>query len=455
MKRWLACALATALLAAVAATAASAPRVHQGAQKATPAQLFKRMNATLDEAIREKLTGRPLREAVGKVERLKHELIDDHLNDTVFGGCPFRVAYVDIGEVDRFIELAAADDLMARTGGLTSHDRRRHESRYEAALDLAANRAAKLEGKLRDTCKADAGALEAARRLEAVARHAQEDLPHGGKLEKVADQARARKRQILAGQTLYDCAADRFFFLLEDIDLELGRAYFLDGGYEQSASKRLAQLRERALRAARRSKEALEEHFRTIPCGGVVPPPGSFAVDDQLTWLHPNGFGNPPSYECNKLSTEPPQSDATVVDVVTGPDGTEVTLNTVTDDLGEVVISQAITQTGTYKHVTTVTATDGTTASDTESQTGGLGDERPERCLSAAGLRPPAYAGEAAPTSALSRSTVCSRCSRSRCTGEQIRRSTPAAASLSIRPATSSSLPTSAVASTSSSGIAL
>jgi hypothetical protein len=176
-------------------------------------------------------------------------------------------------------------------------------------------------------------------------------------LREGAERVEKLKRELVAGERVYGCEVVRTFTLIQSIDRALASA-------EVNEDRKL---RASLLRRAAVQSGELIERWRELPC--EPPPPEQFTVTNRLSWWHVNGFGNPPSRECNTVLTDPQQGGATVTDVITTPSGGEVTKTVEADQGGEARISMNITETGTYTHQTTVLSAAGVQATDTDSQT--------------------------------------------------------------------------------------
>ncbi len=367
-------AVAAVLAIAIAISAAPAG-LDAGVEATTAEAKLKQMKRLVRNAIADEQTGSPLRDTIAKAHRLKLDLVYDHLDATVLGGCSFAVLFKSMDAIDRHLDEALTADQIKALGGLRSRDVTALGEGRQASLELARRSARDLHRKLSECSSGTARADDVESLIDRAI--------HGANvsLRKVAAIVARDKKDMLARQNLFGCKAFGFFAQLEAFDIDLDRAaafdsYFLAGGPDE-----LGERRTKSLKDAEETRQALGKLFDDFPCTDAPPPPppGGFVVQDRLSWFHVNGFGTPPSRECNFISTNPPQAGATVVDLINMPnadtpdpnDMTEIRKSSVTDQAGAATISIPIEvpEGTTFTHDTTVTNAAGISATDTETQT--------------------------------------------------------------------------------------
>jgi hypothetical protein len=204
--------------------------------------------------------GKPLNDLIREAERTKYRFVRVAFREQRLFGCPGHLVFEQLESVDVSLAEAARERRpRARTGIL------------EATLFFAKE--------LRDTLAGCDGA--GAERAEGWAdlivkrvRHLVDADERGDvdamAIDEAADEVRQDKRSLLEGQRVYDCAAFRFYLLIERIDVQLALARRASGNV--SADHERAYRRDRVATAFDLVRE-LQRKWREVPCGEASPPP--------------------------------------------------------------------------------------------------------------------------------------------------------------------------------------
>jgi hypothetical protein len=273
---------------------------------------------------------------------------------SAFGECQEKLI-LDLLVVD--IRLEEALEAGAFRRGNMEGIKKAHDSATDVRnhlKDCAGRNRAKLGQKLKDAMEH----LETLARVGELGKH---------RLEDAADATHARKLKIVGGLKIHGCDVERIFFLLDRIDVDLAVGYMEIQDEDEEEMNRGYTRLGKALEDGRR----LVNRWKKVPCGdsSPEPPPSApISIQNQLASNHPNGFGNPPSFECNRAKVTPAQQGIEVIDQISRPDGTTVTKHGLTDPNGVATFSAEINQTGDYVHTTTANV-NGQAVSDTDTNT--------------------------------------------------------------------------------------
>jgi hypothetical protein len=204
--------------------------------------------------------GNPLNDLIREAARTKHRFVRVAFREQRLFGCPGHLVFELLESVDVSLAEAALERRpRARTGIL------------EAALFFAKE--------LRDTlaeCEG-AGGARAEDRADLIVKRVRHlvDADERGDvdamaIDEAADEVRADKRSLLERQRVYECAAFRFYLLIERIDVQLALARRASGNVSRDHER---QYRRDQVATALDLARELQREWREVPCGEASPPP--------------------------------------------------------------------------------------------------------------------------------------------------------------------------------------